>query len=317
MTLPVTVIIAVKNEVANIARCLSSLSDMQRIVVVDSRSTDGTAETAAQFGAEVIPFDYQGGYPKKRQWALENVGITTPWVLLLDADEVVPPALLNEIRMTVTNPSAKDGYLIHKGFHFLGRRFRFGGFSHAAVLLFRTGKAKFEHIFDDNPGGMDMEVHERLHVDGQIGTLKHHLIHEDFKGLQAYVARHNQYSTWEAAVRMRYLSSGGWGNEAIKARLFGNAQERRRFLKQLVCRLPFEHWIWFCNHYFVRLGFLEGRAGLIASRLRAQYIVNVKAKIAEQQMTAADGVVVEDSVRIPVRPDTAAEDTAASQKQAA
>ncbi len=72
------------------------------------------------------------------------------------------------------------------------------------------------------------------------------------------------------------------------ARLFGNAQERRRFLKQLVCRCPLEHWIWFINHYVIRLGLLEGRAGLIACRLRAQYIADVRAKLHEAKIQQAD-----------------------------
>lgn len=284
MTLPVTVVIAVRNEAANIARCLGSLTAMQRVIVVDSHSTDETAEIAERFGAEVLQFEYAGGYPKKRQWALDNADITTPWVLLLDADEVVPDELLSEIEAVTDKDQSEDGYLISKGFHFLGKKFRFGGFSHCAVLLFRTGQARFEHIFDDNPGGMDMEVHERLLVEGRIGKLNCHLIHEDFKGLEAYITRHNQYSSWEAAIRRRYLSDGDWGNDTIRPNLFGNAQERRRFLKQLVCRLPFEHWVWFINHFVFRLGFLEGRAGLIASRIRAQYIANVKAKMYESRL---------------------------------
>ncbi|MEQ9411978.1 MAG: glycosyltransferase family 2 protein [Fuerstiella sp.] len=281
MTLPVTVVIAVRNESANIGRCLQALTNMERVIVVDSHSTDDTPQIAGRLGAEVIQFDYAGGYPKKRQWALDNADIVTPWTLLLDADEVVGPELLAEIGEVVTDADASEGYLISKGFHFLGRRFRYGGFSHAAVLLFRTGTARFEHIMDDNPGGMDMEVHERLVVNGRVGQLRHHLIHEDFKGLQAYLHRHNQYSSWEAAVRHGYFSSGAWGNETIRPKLFGNAQERRRFLKQLVCRLPFEHWIWFLNHYILRLGFLEGRRGLIASRIRAHYIADVHAKLYE------------------------------------
>lgn len=284
MTLPVTVVIAVRNEAANLPQCLQAIQSMERIVVVDSNSTDETARIAERHGAEVWQFEYGGGYPKKRQWALNNVNISTPWVMLLDADEVVPESLLKEIQEATESQNSKDGYLIRKGFHFLGRRFRFGGFSHAAVLLFKTGSAKFEHIMDDNPGGMDMEVHERIVVNGNVGQLKTAVIHEDFKGLNAYVARHNNYSDWEAGVRSRYFSDGDWGTTTITPRLFGNTQERRRFLKQLVCRLPFEHWIWFFNHYIVRLGFLEGRPGLIACRIRAQYISDVHAKMYQTQL---------------------------------
>lgn len=281
MTLPITVVLAARNEALNLPKCLAALSEMQRVIVMDSHSTDGTAQIATEAGAEVVQFEYQGAYPKKRQWAIDNLNIQTPWLFMIDADEVVPPELLEEIREVVHSPEAKDGYLIGKGFHFLGRRFRFGGFSHAAVLLFKTGKGKFEHILNNNPGNLDMEVHERLIVDGTVGSLKTNLIHEDFKGLEAYVRRHNQYSSWEAAVRMRYLSEGEWGNQTIKPKLIGNTQERRRYLKQFVCRMPFEQWVWFLNHYVVRLGFLEGRPGLIACRMRSQYIADVRAKMHE------------------------------------
>jgi len=291
MTLPVTVVIAVRNEAANLPQCLKAIQSMERIVVVDSGSTDETSEIAESYGAEVWQFKYGGGYPKKRQWALDHVEITTPWVMLLDADEVVPPQLLNEIRDAIENPNAKEGYLIRKGFHFLGRRFRFGGFSHAAVLLFKTGSAKFEHIMDENPGGLDMEVHERVVVDGDVGQLKTAVIHEDFKGLNAYLHRHNQYSDWEAGVRSRYFTEGAWGTDTITPKLFGNAQERRRFLKQLVCRLPLEHWVWFINHYIVRLGFLEGRPGLIACRIRSQYISDVHAKLYQGQSSMPSSTV--------------------------
>ena len=286
--IPVTVVIAVRDEAANMARCLDSLTEFQQVLVVDSASRDNTAKIATERGAVVVQFEYAGGYPKKRQWALDNLEITTPWVLLLDADEVVPNELQQQIRQTCLQNDAKDGYLIRKGFHFLGRRFRFGGFSHAAVLLFKTGKARFEHIFDDNPGGLDMEVHERLIVEGSVGTLRTPLIHEDFKGLEAYIRRHNQYSSWEAAIRRRYTSTGNWGKQTIRPKLLGNVQERRRFLKNLLVKMPCEHWIWFCMHYFVRLGFLEGKAGLIACRLRAQYIADVNAKIYEASIAKAD-----------------------------
>ena len=94
---PVTVLIAAKNEAVNLAKCLAALRDFARVVVLDSHSTDGTIAIAAAHGAEVVQFDYRGGYPKKRQWALDALAIDTPWVLLLDADEVVPAELMAEI----------------------------------------------------------------------------------------------------------------------------------------------------------------------------------------------------------------------------
>jgi glycosyltransferase involved in cell wall biosynthesis len=279
--LPITVLIAAKIEEANITRCLSALSRAERVVLLDSHSTDRTPDIARARGCEVIQFEYHGGYPKKRQWALDTLEITSDWVLLLDADEVVPADLWSEIEEAVKRPDTPDAFLITKGFHFLGRRFRFGGFSHSAVLLFRRGKARFEQLLDDPAGAQDMEVHERLVVDGRVGRLKTPLIHEDFKGLKAYIDRHNQYSTWEARLRHRYLSEGQYGHSTIRPRLFGNAQERRRFLKLIALRVPGEPLWWFLYHYVVRLGFLEGRPGWIASHIRASYIAQTRAKCFE------------------------------------
>ena len=279
--LPLTVLLAAKNEALNLPRCLAALAPATKVIVLDSHSTDGTATIAQEHGAEVVQFDYRGGYPKKRQWALEHLDIATPWILLLDADEVVPAALWREIAAAIHSPDASDAYLITKGFHFLGRRFKHGGFSHSAVLLFRTGTARFERLFNDAPDSLDMEIHERIVVQGRIGRLDTPLIHEDFKGLEAYITRHNKYSTWEARVRHRYLTTGRYGEETITPRLFGNAQERRRFLKALIIRLPFEQHLWFLYHYVLRLGLLEGRPGLIASQIRASYIAQTRAKIYE------------------------------------
>lgn len=277
--LPITVLLAVKNEAVNLPRCLGSLGPAMRVVVLDSYSTDDTAEIVLAQGAELVQFDYRGGYPKKRQWALEHLILDTPWILLLDADEVVPETLWLEIATAIEHPDRKDAYLIKKGFHFLGRRFHHGGFSHSAVLLFRNGTARFEQLLDDTPDSLDMEIHERVVVQGSIGKLKTPLIHEDFKGLEAYITRHNKYSTWEARVRYRYLTSGRYGEATIEPRLFGNSQERRRFLKALIMRLPFEQHLWFLYHYVLRLGILEGRPGLIACQIRASYIEQTRAKM--------------------------------------
>ncbi len=273
--------LAARNEEKNIGKCLGSLAPAERIVVVDSQSQDRTAKIASAAGADVVQFEYRGGYPKKRQWALDTLDFKTPWVLLLDADEVVPASLWYEIAAATADPKSPNGFLITKGFHFLGKRFRFGGFSFGAVLLIRHGKARFEQVLEEVGDGLDMEVHERVIVDGPVGRLRTPLIHEDFKGLHAYIDRHNRYSTWEAALRYRYMTTGSYGADTIRPRPFGNTQERRRFIKSLIIRLPFEAWLWFCYHYFLRLGFLEGRPGLIACRIRSNYIATVRAKIFE------------------------------------
>ena len=281
MDLPVTAIVAVRNEEANIQRCLLALRRAQRVIVVDSHSTDDTVRLSRELGAQVVQFSYTGRYPKKRQWAIQNCRISTDWIMLIDADEVVPDELWDELEATVDEPNGNDAYLVKKEFHLLGRRFRFGGFSFDAVVLFRRGKARFEELIDDVTSGLDMEVHERLIVEGGIGKLKRSLIHEDLKDLQAYFDRHNRYATWEAQVRQSYLKTGLYGRVAITARFLGNVQERRRFLKKLLMRLPCEPTLWFIYHYLLRMGFLEGRRGLIASQARAYYIAQVRARVFE------------------------------------
>jgi len=287
--LPVSALVAVKNEEVNIRRCLASLAPAQRVYVVDSHSDDATPNIARECGAEVLQFDYAGGYPKKRQWALDTLDIPTKWVLLIDADETVPSALWEEICGAVSQPEPAAAYFVTKAFHFLGHGFRFGGFSHDAVLLFQRGAARFERLGEKLPCQQDMEVHERLIVEGAVSRLKTPLIHEDFKGLAAYLDRHNKYSTWEATLRYHFLKTGHWGTDSIQARAFGDGQERRRFLKTLAVRVPFEPQAWFFYHYVLRLGFLEGRRGLIASQIRRSYICQVRAKLYELQLLDQPG----------------------------
>lgn len=280
--LPISVLLAVKNEESNIRKCLSSLTPAQEIYVLDSQSTDNTASIATtEFNAKVVQFHYSGGYPKKRQWALENLELSGKWTLLIDGDEEVPEDLWREIASVIDKPGTSDAYMIRKGFHFLGRRFRFGGFSHSALVLFRKGTCRFEELFEDSSSGLDMEVHERMIVDGSIDVLKNPLVHKDFNGLEAYLDRHNKYSTWEAKLRFNNKKNMAYGSEAIQSRFFGNAQERRRFFKQIIVQMPLEPWIWFIYHYFGRLGFLEGRPGFIACQIRSAYIAQVRSKLYE------------------------------------
>ncbi len=307
-TLPVSVVVPTLNEAPNIARCLESVSPASAVYVVDSGSVDDTVSIARSAGAEVVHFRHEGGYPKKRQWLLDQDVIATPWVMLLDADEVVPPELWSEIRTILESDTARAAYLARKEFHFLGKRFRFGGFSHSAVLLFRRGHARFERLDDVEESTLDMEVHERMIVTGKVGRLKTPLIHDDKKGITAYIDKHNHYATWEARVRYGHLKRRRWGAEAVQPRLFGNVQERRRLLKSIACRVPGEPAAWFLYHYVLRLGFLEGRRGYFASALRAQYISNVRAKLYEMRLGLNRATVAHDSANKPAHRDDGLDD---------
>lgn len=277
---PVSVIIATRNEEANIPKCLDSLAPANEVIIVDSKSQDETLRIVSNYQCEVLQFKYEGGYPKKRQWVLDSYSFKNEWVLLIDADEVVSPELWQSITRAI-NSNDHVAYLIQKQFHFLGKAFKFGGFSHEAVVLLRRGCARFEETMAEIASGLDMEVHERLIVDGSVGYIQTPLIHEDFKGLKAYIERHNAYSTWESQLRYDFLYGDGYQGAAIKPKLFGDSQARRRFIKHLIIRIPFEANLWFVYHYVLRAGFLEGRAGYIAARMRANYIQDVRDKTFE------------------------------------
>ena len=170
--LPVTVIIAVRNEAHNLPRCLRALGDVGQVIVVDSQSSDATVEIAREFGAQVVQFHYQGGWPKKRQWAMNTLPLAHDWILLLDADEVLTPELTAEIQRAIQNP-AINGYYIALRIYFLGRVLRHGDARFWKLSLFRRGKGKYECRLKDQDASMaDMEVHEHVDVDGQTARLR-------------------------------------------------------------------------------------------------------------------------------------------------
>ena len=117
----VSLIVPCKNEESNIERCLNSVPWVDETFVVDSQSTDRTVELAEGLGAKVIQFYHKGGWPKKKNWALENLSFSHEWVLILDADECLPPEAEEEIReivQNVQNPNA--GYWINRRYFFMG-----------------------------------------------------------------------------------------------------------------------------------------------------------------------------------------------------
>src|SRR5580704_18711517 len=117
--LPVSVIVPVRNEERNLPHCLESLRGAGEIYVIDSGSTDETADIARSFDAKVVQFHYHGGWPKKRQWAMDTLALAYDWILLLDADEVLTPELAEEIRQAIQTPRY-NGYYFALRMYFLG-----------------------------------------------------------------------------------------------------------------------------------------------------------------------------------------------------
>jgi glycosyltransferase involved in cell wall biosynthesis len=275
--LPVTVIIPARNEARNLQRCLESLRDVGEVFVIDSQSTDETCAIAESFGAKVVQFHYQGGWPKKRQWAMDTLPIAYDWILLLDADEVVTPELAREIRQAIQNPEV-IGYRICLQLYFLGKRLQQCDASFWKLSLFRKGRARFECRLKDQDASMaDMEVHEHVVADGPTAELRNPLVHHNVESLSRYIQKHDEYSNWEARV----LSRADESSEEMRASLFGTQAQRRRWLKRKLYRLPGSPVLLFLYRYVFRLGFLDGVPGLIYCTFQAVQMFHTKAKIYE------------------------------------
>lgn len=273
---PVSVLIPTRNEARNLGRCLEAVRGWAgEIVVVDSQSTDGTVAIAQRAGAEVIQFHYQGGWPKKRQWALDTHPWNNEWILLLDADEILTAPLKEEIEAAIRRPGC-DGYWLRFRVAFLGRMLRYGDTELWKLYLFRRKKGHYEKRLTRQDCSMsDIEVHEHVVVDGPTARLRHPVMHENWNSLDRYIAKHNEYSNWEAHVFLH------GADESMRPSLFGNQAQRRRWLKQTLLMLPGSPLLRFLYVYVLRLGLLDGRAGLTYAMFKLVQTFHVKAKIHE------------------------------------
>ena len=277
VTLPLSVLIPTRNEARNLPRCLEALRGVGEIYVIDSQSTDETVEIARRHGAKVVQFYYQGGWPKKRQWAMDTLPLAYEWILLLDADEILTAELAEEIRRTIQSPDC-NGYYISLRMHFLGRGLRHSGASFAKLSLFRRGKGRYECRLHDQDASMgDMEVHEHVVVRGITRRLENPLIHCNVESLARYIDKHNEYSNWEAAVWTRQEEVG----EELQPSLFGIEAQRRRWVKRKFLRIPGSPGLFFLYKYVFRLGFLDGVPGLIYCLFQGIQFFHIKAKIYE------------------------------------
>jgi glycosyltransferase involved in cell wall biosynthesis len=281
--LPVSVIVPVRNEARNLPRCLESLRGMGEVYVVDSGSSDETPETARAFGAQVVQFHYHGGWPKKRQWAMDTLPLAYDWVLLIDADEALTPALQEEIRRAIQDPQC-NGYFLELQMFFLGRILRHSGANFQKLSLFRRGRGRYECRLRDQDSSMcDMEVHEHVVVEGRTGKLRNPILHHNVESLSRYIQKHDEYSNWEARV---WLHGEASYNDLPPA-FFGTQAQRRRWLKKKFLAVPGSPCLFFLYKYFFRLGLLDGVPGLIYCGLQAVQFFHIKAKVYELRLREA------------------------------
>ena len=261
---PISLFIPCKNEEENIARCIRSVEWVDEIFVIDSQSRDQTKDIAESLGAKVVQFEYQGGWPKKKNWALENLPFSHEWVLILDADECLPPEAEEEIRKIVSNPDQKhSGYWINRRYFFLGKPLKHAYFPNWNLRLFIHKLGRYEKITDLTTDSGDHEIHEHVVVKGTTGKLNSIMDHHAFPTIDSFVEKHNRYSNWEAVVE----SSARDDESALQH----DAVKGKRRLRRIFRKLPFRPTLRFVYVYFWQGGMLDGWPGYVFARLHAQY----------------------------------------------
>jgi len=241
-----SVAIVTFNEEQNIARTLTSVSWADEIILVDSHSTDRTAEIARSFGARVIERDWPG-FAAQKNFAIAQCN--GAWILALDADEELSPVLQQQMRTVVSSGPTVDAFYLKRRNLFLGRWMRHGGFYPDSKLrLFRRNTVSVELT----PRFGDRAVHEVIAFDGSADTLDGDIIHHAYPTLSDYIDHMDRYSDLGAQVLLER------GHTAAS-------------LPAFIARVWLFPWLGFAWNYFFRLGILDGREGLLLHLYHATY----------------------------------------------
>lgn len=227
--IPVSVLIPAKNEESNLPACLESVARADEVFVVDSQSSDRSIEISTNYGANVVQFYFNGRWPKKKNWSLDNLPFRNEWVLIVDCDERITPELWDEIASVIQDPNY-NGYYLNRRVFFLGQWIRYGGkYPDWNLRLFKHKSGRYENLnTEDIPNTGDNEVHEHVILDGKVGYLKNDILHIDFRNIYHWLERHNRYSNWEARVYYNILT-GNDESGTIGANLFGDAVQENVF----------------------------------------------------------------------------------------
>jgi len=274
---PVSVLVLTKNEEANIAGCLESVRWADEVFVVDSLSTDRTTEIAEAMGGKVYRHPFEG-FSQQRNWALDNLPFSHDWILVLDADERIPPELAAEIGEAIRPTDNKaDGFYLDRRLCFLGRWLTHGGLSPNWILrLFRRGHGRFEM----------RPMNEHVILTGTAAFLRHPFDHLDNRPLSHWIAKHNGYTDLQAQEYL--LERNGTLSKSLRPRFFASHIQRRRWIKtRLWNRMPLllRPFVLFFRNYLIKRGFLDGKAGFIYHVLWSfWYPFLVDVKIVERRM---------------------------------
>ncbi len=274
-------VILTYNEEVHLARLLASVASLKApVFILDSGSTDATPDIARRTGA-VFAYHTFENHPKQWDYALEYFQIRTPWIIGLDADQIVTPDLLRKLKQFRSEdiPPAVNGIFFNRKNYFKGRWIRHGGYFPKYLLkMFRTGIGHSD---------LHQNMDHRFVVPGETLIWKDgYLVEENLKenDIEFWISKHNRYSTLQA--REEVERKKGLRGQAVQPRLWGNPDQRTAFFKKLWWGMPLyvRPLVYFSWRYFFQLGFLDGRQGFIFHVLQAfWYRLVIDIKIQELQ----------------------------------
>ena len=270
--IPVTVVVPVKNEEKNLPRCLKKLFRFTEIIVIDSSSTDSTRSIIEAHGAKYVNFEWDGFYPKKRNWLLLNHSLANNWVLFLDADEFINDDFCEQIDIAIRS-NTHDGYWLNYKNYFMSKPLRYG-VKQRKLSLFRTGSGLYEYIDEHGWSALDMEIHEHPIIIGSVGEIKEPIEHNDYRGIAKFIDRHRNYALWEAN-RVALLESGG-------AEAYDNLTKRQIFKYRNISKWWYP-WFYFLYTYIIKLGIFDGNVGFIYAYYKAWYFFTIRILLSERK----------------------------------
>lgn len=273
--IPVTVVVPVLNEEANLAKCLERLGAFDEVIVVDSGSSDASRQIALDRGARVINFEWNGQYPKKRNWVLINERLRNEWVLFLDADELITERFCREV-VRALRAGTYNGFWLRYTNYFLGRPLKYGD-PQRKLALFKARAGLYERIDEEAWSGLDMEVHEHPIIDGCVGEIMAPIEHRDDRGVIKFLKRHQDYAIWEA---MRTIKLGE--SDATNWKMLTRRQKK----KYSNIEKWWFAWVYFFVSFILKRGFLDGYAGFAYAFYKLWYFLTIRLIILERRQGA-------------------------------
>lgn len=281
--LDISVIILTYNEEIHIRRCLENVKQFaSKVYVVDCFSIDRTAQIAKELGAEVIEHEWPGNQAEQFNWALDNLPITTEWILRLDADEYLLPGLIEELleKLPVI-PESVSALSLSRTRAFCGKILHHGIVNNIRIIrIFRKGKARYEKRLMD----------EHLSVlSGETIDMKNQFVDDNRMPIGLFIDKHNGYATREAALLLD--AEYHLTNMDSLPQDYGREVEKKRTQKARYARMPlfWRAFGYFVYRYIIKLGFLDGKEGFLWDFLQGWwYRTLVDAKVYEIKKACGD-----------------------------